>query len=117
MLACLHVLAFFAVLAQVANAIPQPVLVGSLDPTIHYYPPGSWGYANATDGFSKVQGFGVLMFVYQNNNEAEVLWRTPSKSLNSCQPSPSCDLLIRGDRILQIQRRSCGRVSCRCSIS
>ncbi|KAF9517714.1 hypothetical protein BS47DRAFT_1389682 [Hydnum rufescens UP504] len=78
MLASLHVLAFFAALAQVAHAIPQPVLVGSRDSSIYYYPPGSWGYTNATDGFSKAGGFSVFVFVFQNNNEAEFVdpWRS-----------------------------------------
>ncbi|KAF9512639.1 hypothetical protein BS47DRAFT_1382887 [Hydnum rufescens UP504] len=76
--ACLHVLAFSAVLTQVAHATPQPLAVGSQDSSIDYYPPGAWGYANATDGFSKVDGAGVLMFVFQNASDAEVSWRTPN---------------------------------------
>ncbi|KAF9512637.1 hypothetical protein BS47DRAFT_1049182 [Hydnum rufescens UP504] len=78
MLACLHVLAFSIVFTQVANAIPQPVAVGSQDFSIDYYPPTAWGYANATDGFSKVDGASVFMFVYQNASEAQVSWRTPN---------------------------------------
>ncbi|KAF9512635.1 hypothetical protein BS47DRAFT_1345224 [Hydnum rufescens UP504] len=78
--ACFHVLAFSTVLIQVANAIPQPVTVGSQDPSIGYYPSGSWAYVNATDGFSKVGGFSVFMFVLHNSYEAKVRWTTPGKA-------------------------------------
>jgi hypothetical protein len=106
--ACLHVLAFSAILTQVVNATPQPLGVGSQDPTIDYYPPGAWGYANATDGYSKVGGAGVLMFVFDNASDAEVSWRTPSKSLNLCPPL-AVFVDLWGSRLFQMQRKYCSR--------
>lgn len=82
-LACLYALAAFAIVGPAAlvnaGAAPQPIDVGSQDPTIKYSPPNSWFYANATGGFSKVGGTGVLEFVLYNASQAQASWRTPSK--------------------------------------